>query len=58
VDKQLLPLVLFQVVLVQSIAVAGILLAMGGLPNIYAAPEYSFQASANGSTRSRTSLSV
>jgi hypothetical protein len=43
--KQLLPLVLFQVVLVQSIAVAGILLAIGGLPNIYAAPEYSFQAS-------------
>jgi hypothetical protein len=43
--KQLLPLVLFQVVLVQSIAVAGILLAMSGLPNIYAAPEYSSQAS-------------
>lgn len=42
--KQLVPLVLFQIVLVQSIAVVGILLAMAGLPNIYAAPEYSFQA--------------
>ena len=32
---------LFQMVLVQSIAVAGILLAIAGFPNIYAAPEYS-----------------
>src|SRR5436190_244006 len=39
--KQLLPLMVFQVVLVQSIAVAGILLAIAGFPNIYAAPEYS-----------------
>jgi hypothetical protein len=39
--KQLLPLMVFQVILVQSIAVAGILLAIAGLPNIYAAPEYS-----------------
>ena len=39
--KQLLPLLLFQVVLVQAIAVAGILLAISGFPNIYAAPEYS-----------------
>jgi len=39
--KQLLPLMLFQMVLVQSIAVAGILLAIAGFPNIYAAPEYS-----------------
>jgi hypothetical protein len=39
--KQLLPLMIFQVVLVQSIAVAGILLAIAGFPNIYAAPEYS-----------------
>lgn len=39
-----MPLVLFQIVLVQSIAVVGILLAMAGLPNICAAPEYSFQA--------------
>jgi hypothetical protein len=39
--KQLLPLMAFQVVLVQAIAVFGILLAIGGHPNIYAAPEYS-----------------
>ncbi|PYQ02154.1 MAG: hypothetical protein DMF83_24210 [Acidobacteria bacterium] len=48
--KQLLPLMLFQMVLVQSIAVAGILLAIAGFPNIYAAPEYSgppFARSAN-----------
>jgi len=48
--RQLLPLVLFQMVLVQAIAVLGILLAIAGLPNIYAAPEYSgppFARSAN-----------
>jgi hypothetical protein len=39
--KQLLPLMISQVVLVQSIAVTGILLAIAGFPNIYAAPEYS-----------------
>jgi hypothetical protein len=39
--KQLLPLMIFQVALVQSIAVAGILLAIAGFPNIYAAPEFS-----------------
>ena len=39
--KQLLPLMIFQVALVQSIAVAGILLAIAGHPNIYAAPEFS-----------------
>jgi hypothetical protein len=39
--KHLLPLMIFQVVLVQAIAVAGILLAIAGFPNIYAAPEYS-----------------
>ncbi len=39
--KQLLPLMMFQVVLVQTIAVAGILIAIAGFPNIYAAPEYS-----------------
>ena len=39
--RQLLPLMLFQVVLVQAIAVFGILLAIGGYANIYAAPEYS-----------------
>ncbi len=48
--KQLLPLLIFQVALVQAIAVAGILLAIAGLPNIYAAPEFSgppFARSAN-----------
>jgi hypothetical protein len=39
--RHLLPLMLFQVILVQAIAVFGILLAIAGLPNIYAAPEYS-----------------
>lgn len=39
--KQLLPLLVFQVVLVQAIAVGGILIAIAGWPNIYAAPEYS-----------------
>jgi hypothetical protein len=42
--KQILPLVFFQTVLQQSIAVLGILLAIGGYPNIYAAPEFSFGA--------------
>ena len=48
--KHLLPLMIFQVLLVQSIAVAGILLAIAGFPNIYAAPEFSgppFARSAN-----------
>src|SRR5204863_2643225 len=48
--RHLLPLLAFQVVLVQAIAVLGILLAIAGLPNIYAAPEYSgppFARSAN-----------
>src|SRR5262245_36278742 len=39
--KHLLPLMLCQAVLVQSIAVMGILLAIAGFPNIFAAPEYS-----------------
>ena len=39
--KQLLPLVLNQVVIVQVIAVVAILLAIAGFQNIYAAPEYS-----------------
>jgi hypothetical protein len=39
--KQLLPLVFFQMVLVNAIAVLGILLSIGGLRNIYATPEYS-----------------
>ena len=42
--KQLLPLGFFQTLVMQSIAVLGILLAIGGFPNIYAAPEYSFGA--------------
>ena len=42
--KQLLPLALFQIVLQQAIAVLGILLAIAGLPNVYAAPEFSFGA--------------
>ena len=42
--KQILPLGFFQTVLQQSIAVLGILLAIAGLPNIYAAPEFSFNA--------------
>ena len=48
--RHLLPLMIFQVVLVQAIAVLGILLAIAGLPNIYAAPEFSgppFARSAN-----------
>jgi hypothetical protein len=48
--RQLLPLMVFQVVLVQSIAVFGILLAIAGYSNIYAAPEFSgppFARSAN-----------
>ena len=42
--KQLLPLGFLLMVLVQSIAVLGILLSIAGFPNIYAAPEFSFQA--------------
>lgn len=39
--KQLLPLVFFQLLPFHGIAVLGILLAVAGLPNIYAAPEFS-----------------
>lgn len=42
--KQLLPLAFLQIVVQQAIAVLGILLAIAGLPNVYAAPEYSFGA--------------
>ena len=42
--RQLLPLMFFQMVVQQAIAVLGILLAIAGYPNIYAAPEYSFGA--------------
>lgn len=38
--KQLLPLVLIQNVLGNSIVIVGIVLSMAGLPNIFAAPEY------------------
>ncbi len=38
--KQLLPLVAIAVVLFQAIVIFGILLAIAGFPNIYAAPEY------------------
>lgn len=39
--KQILPLLLIQYVLANAIAIFGVVLALGGLPNIYAAPEYS-----------------
>ena len=39
--RELLPLVTIQVVVVQLIAVLGILLSIAGLSNVYAAPEYS-----------------
>ena len=41
--KQLLPLGIFQTIVQQSIAVLGILLAIAGMDNVYAAPEYSIQ---------------
>jgi hypothetical protein len=44
--RQILPLVFFQVLILHVIAVAGILLSMAGLPNIFAAPEYSGPATA------------
>ena len=59
--KQVLPLVFFQVLLVQAIAVFGILLAIAGLPNIYAAPEYSgppFARSANQWTHALAHLTI
>jgi len=59
--KQLLPLMIFQVVLVQAIAVFGILLAIAGLPNIYAAPEFSgppFARSANQWTHALAHLTI
>jgi hypothetical protein len=42
--KQLLPLAIFQTLLMQSIAVLGILLSIAGFRNVYAAPEFSFGA--------------
>ncbi|HEX6738779.1 MAG TPA: hypothetical protein VF310_10920, partial [Vicinamibacteria bacterium] len=43
--KHLLPLGIFQVLVQQSVAVLGILLAIAGLQNVYAAPEFSMGAS-------------
>jgi len=40
--KQLLPPAFFQTLVMQSIAVTGIVLSIAGFANIYAAPEYSF----------------
>jgi hypothetical protein len=38
---QLLPLVFFQVVVTQGIAVLGILVSIAGFPNVFTAPEFS-----------------
>jgi hypothetical protein len=38
--RQVLPLVFFQIVVQQAIAVIGIMIAIAGFPNVYAAPEY------------------
>jgi hypothetical protein len=40
--RHILPLAFFQTVVQQAVAVLGILLSIGGLPNIYASPEFSF----------------
>jgi hypothetical protein len=48
--RHIVPLLVFQVLVVQTITVAGILLAIAGYPNVYAAPEFSgppFARSAN-----------
>jgi hypothetical protein len=42
--KQLLPLMIFATLTMQSIAVLGILLSIAGLPNVFTAPEFSFGA--------------
>jgi hypothetical protein len=39
-SRQILPLVLFQMVVQQAIAVIGIMIAIAGFPNVYAAPEF------------------
>jgi hypothetical protein len=44
--KQILPLVFFQVAIYHAIAVLGIVLAMAGMQNVFAAPEYSGPADA------------
>ncbi|PYQ51107.1 MAG: hypothetical protein DMF78_14020 [Acidobacteria bacterium] len=59
--RHLVPLILFQMVLVQSIAVFGILLAIAGVPNIYAAPEFSgppFARSTNQWTHALAHLTI
>jgi len=43
--RHLLPLAFIQMAVHQAIAVTGILLAIAGLDNVYAAPEYTFGAS-------------
>ena len=40
--RQILPLAFFQILVQQAIAVLGILLAIAGYDNVYAAPEFSF----------------
>jgi hypothetical protein len=40
--KQLLPLMIFATLTMQSIAVLGILLSIAGTPNVFTAPEFSF----------------
>jgi hypothetical protein len=40
--KQLLPLMIFATLTMQSIAVLGILLSIAGIPNVFTAPEFSF----------------
>ena len=44
--KQILPLVFFQVAIYHLIAVTGIVLAIAGMQNVFAAPEYSGPADA------------
>jgi hypothetical protein len=46
--RHLLPLVFFQMALFQLVAVLGILLAIAGYANIFAAPEYSFPGQSQG----------
>lgn len=42
VYKHILPLVIIQTLVFQAIAVAGILIAIGGFPNVFSALEFSF----------------
>jgi hypothetical protein len=45
--KQILPLAIFQAVVMHAIAVLGILLTIAGMPNIFAHPDYSGPAPTN-----------